>query len=79
MLYGITDGSDKCECHRCIREKGLKVKTYGLSEQFFDVPLSSSKMILCGTCGHKRCPQASDHDLECTYSNDSGQPGSVYV
>lgn len=22
---GITDGSDKCECHRCIKEKGLSV------------------------------------------------------
>jgi hypothetical protein len=35
-------------------------------------------MILCPTCGNKRCPKASDHDLACTDSNLPGQPGSVY-
>ena len=36
-------------------------------------------MIVCPECGNKRCPKASDHDLKCTNSNESGQPGSVYV
>jgi hypothetical protein len=34
--------------------------------------------IVCKTCGNKRCPKASQHDLPCTGSNESGQPGSVY-
>jgi hypothetical protein len=38
----------------------------------------SYQMILCPTCGNKRCPKASDHDLACTNSNEPGQPGSVY-
>lgn len=38
----------------------------------------ASRMIVCPTCGNKRCPRASDHDLPCTGSNEPGQPGSVY-
>ena len=37
------------------------------------------RMILCPTCGCKRCPKASDHDLACTGSNEPGQSGSVYA
>lgn len=62
-----------CECHRCISEHKL-----GQQVGFMWLPLSSTKMILCPICGSKRCPRASDHDLECTGSNASGQPGSVY-
>ena len=35
-------------------------------------------MILCVDCGNKRCPKATDHNNECTGSNDPEQPGSVY-
>lgn len=35
-------------------------------------------MILCPMCGNKRCPKASDHELACTGSNASGQPGSIF-
>lgn len=38
----------------------------------------SSLMILCPTCGNKRCPRASDCMYECTDSNEPGQEGSVY-
>jgi hypothetical protein len=34
---------------------------------------------VCPTCGNKRCPHASDHDLACSGSNEPGQPGSIYV
>jgi hypothetical protein len=37
-----------------------------------------SRYILCPDCGNKRCPKASDHDLQCTQSNEPGQKGSVY-
>lgn len=60
---------EQCECHRCIEEKGLKVGP---------LPLSSVKMILCPTCGNKRCPKANDHRNECSGSNEPGQPGSAY-
>ena len=36
-------------------------------------------MLLCTSCGNKRCPHASDHDLACTKSNEPGQVGSVYA
>lgn len=35
-------------------------------------------MILCSTCGNKRCPHATDHRNPCTGSNAPGQPGSIY-
>ena len=35
-------------------------------------------MMLCQTCGNKRCPKATDCRLACTGSNDPGQVGSVY-
>lgn len=33
---------------------------------------------VCPICGNKRCPHASDHNYECTNSNEPGQIGSVY-
>jgi len=33
---------------------------------------------VCPICGNKRCPHATDHNYECTNSNDVGQNGSVY-
>jgi len=62
----------RCECHRCIREHDLRHPSIP------EFPLSSGKMILCPECGFKRCPKASDHRLECTGSNEPGQPGSIY-
>jgi hypothetical protein len=35
-------------------------------------------MMLCKTCGYKRCPRATDCSLECTWSNEPGQKGSIY-
>lgn len=52
-----------CVCHRCLRERS-ELRAF---------------MVLCKICGNKRCPKASDHDLACTGSNESGQAGSVYA
>ena len=41
-------------------------------------PFDMRGMIVCKTCGNKRCPKATDHRLECTKSNEPGQPGSCY-
>lgn len=35
-------------------------------------------MVVCKTCGNKRCPKAADHNNACTGSNEPGQPGSDY-
>jgi hypothetical protein len=35
-------------------------------------------MILCSTCGNKRCPHATHHDHLCTGSNEPGQVGSSW-
>ena len=40
--------------------------------------LFRDRMILCETCGNKRCPHATNHELPCTGSNAPGQPGSDY-
>ena len=60
-----------CGCRRCIRERDERT-AWGL-------PLESARMILCPTCGNKRCPHATDHRLACTGSNESGQHGSYYT
>lgn len=51
----------KCGCHKCI---------YARDE-------IAIHMVVCPTCGNKRCPKASNHELACT--NSKGQPGSVYA
>lgn len=63
----------ECICHHCIRELDLK------HPQMPQLPLSSAIMVLCPKCGNKRCPRASDHRLECSGSNDTGQAGSIYA
>lgn len=37
-----------------------------------------TRMIVCATCGNKRCPKANDHKNECSGSNLPGQKGSAY-
>ena len=41
-------------------------------------PVHIDRMIVCPTCGNKRCPKATDHDLPCSGSNEPGQAGSAY-
>lgn len=58
------------DCHRCDAERRAKL---------LPVQALSSRMILCPDCGNKRCPKATDHDLPCGHSNESGQVGSIYA
>ncbi len=39
---------------------------------------NAQTMIVCPTCGNKRCPHANHHDNPCTNSNEPGQAGSAY-
>lgn len=41
--------------------------------------LTATKMIVCSECGNKRCPKASDQRLDCTGSNEPGQPGRIHT
>jgi len=54
----------ECPCAKCV---GIKRMLN-----------ANIRMILCPKCGNKRCPHATDHDYECTNSNEPGQPGSAY-
>lgn len=39
---------------------------------------SVDHMVVCATCGNKRCPHANNCAYACTASNEPGQPGSAY-
>jgi NAD-dependent SIR2 family protein deacetylase len=63
------DGEEaECYCYNCNKDRVDKT----------GFPVTMTRMILCPTCGNKRCPHATDHTLECTGSNEPGQPGSRY-
>ena len=44
----------ECQCRQCIRDRG---------DNHNGDPLEVFKMILCQTCGNKRCPHATDHRI----------------
>ena len=58
-----------CGCRQCLRDRDVRAHGF---------PLEVCLMILCKTCGNKRCPHATDHRNACTGSNAVGQPGSAY-
>lgn len=72
----MTDLNSGCLCLRCY---GERTETRSLSEkaQAFVSGHFEAIRYACELCGNKRCPHHSDHRLECTRSNKSGQPGSV--
>ena len=60
--------TSSCYCYNC---NVGRVDDSGL-------PYVLTRMIVCPTCGNKRCPHSTDHNLACTNSNEPGQPGSRY-
>ena len=62
------DKKEACWCYNCNKD----VKVQG------GIPYTTTTMIVCPTCGNKRCPHGTDHNLACTGSNEPGQPGSRY-
>jgi hypothetical protein len=54
----------KCWCQEC-----CKKETGGYN---------ATRVVVCPDCGNKRCPRATNHELECSGSNDVGQKGSMY-
>lgn len=70
----------KCNCRRCLEER-KEMLTYATEGALISMPGSNPGfygMVLCPTCGNKRCPHATDHENACTNSNEPGQPGSIY-
>jgi hypothetical protein len=72
-------------CMEAIRKSGKVVHTGTFVERLSyccyncaDARTRMTTMILCPKCGNKRCPHSTDHNLECTNSNEPGQPGSRY-
>jgi hypothetical protein len=54
--------TDSCgKCYQCVSP------TWGEWESW---------MVVCATCGNKRCPRAEHHASPCSGSNDPGQQGS---
>ena len=66
-----------CGCARCVDERAAAERASGVSFAF--ALGSMGRMIVCETCGNKRCPHATFHGNACTFSNEPGQPGSRYV
>ena len=67
--FGEVSNDDQCQCRECLRRR---------DDRRGVLPLELTRMIVCGTCGNKRCPHATDHRNTCTNSNEPGQKGSAY-
>jgi Zn finger protein HypA/HybF involved in hydrogenase expression len=68
LRKALEQPEQECWCHKCNENRLVN-----------NIPFSATRMILCPTCGNKRCPKASDHRLDCTDSNEPNQPGSLYT
>jgi hypothetical protein len=67
----------ECWCYECKKDIPI-LQDY--SSPLLGIKLTQAMvtMVVCPTCGNKRCPRATDHRLACTDSNDPGQLGSRY-
>lgn len=61
----------------CLRCDGERSKAQNAAGDWFGS--ITRRMIVCPTCGNKRCPKATWHDNNCTGSNETGQEGSDYA
>jgi len=68
-----------CGCLKCQREYEASLPADTDMNERFPGPGRRGWRYACETCGNKRCPHHSNHDLACTASNEPGQPGSDYA
>lgn len=70
----------ECQCFSCTKARSDKLPDLvpGVSWFATEKFTMMQRMFLCGRCGNKRCPHATDHRLACTDSNEPGQAGSRY-
>ncbi len=69
-----------CNCRKCLQERG-EMLSYSVGSTLVNMPGPNAGfygMVVCPTCGNKRCPHATDHNNACTNSNEPGQTGSIY-
>jgi Zn finger protein HypA/HybF involved in hydrogenase expression len=66
MLPSLYDpqNSVKCWCQTCCKNETGEYHLF--------------RFVVCPECGNKRCPRATNHELECTGSNEPNQEGSIY-
>jgi len=62
-------------CHKCW-DRDAKANSIQIGSSI--VHPIGKPMIVCKVCGNKQCPKATDHELECTGSNEPNQEGSLY-
>jgi len=65
--------NEECDCLTCVGMRLAEAFELGDSSAWDNIVVS-----LCPICGNKRCPKASNHEFECTGSDELGQEGSVY-
>lgn len=75
MVRALLNGS-KTQTRRVVKPRNGQ---YIPPSKKADINGWNQMLRLCPECDNKRCPKASDHQLACTGSNDSGQPGSVFA
>lgn len=63
-----------CGCGSCDQQQRTAISA--LTGDKFVV--LDTTMIVCPTCGNKRCPHAWHHDHECTGSNEPGQVPHIH-
>jgi hypothetical protein len=69
--------STLCGCIKCQDARELERRSLPIHRQFAG-PGQPGWRYACETCGCKRCPHHSDHELACTGSNETRQVGSVF-
>jgi hypothetical protein len=67
--------NEECGCIKCVDARQTEALALGNPDAWARMVITMS---LCPVCGNKRCPKASNHEFECTGSNEPGQEGSVY-
>jgi glutamine amidotransferase-like uncharacterized protein len=69
-----------CGCITCVDKRAKQMWRDGaVFSETIRGPTFPGWRYSCEKCGNKRCPHHSDHTLECTGSNDIGQPGSFFT
>lgn len=66
--------AQECPCNACHKEKLAANPPADRAGSL--MALASRGIVLCPTCGNKRCPHANDHRNACTGSNEQGQVAS---
>lgn len=68
----------ECGCRRCSEKRYNENINDGQCGLDSFLTSGLNRMVVCPTCGNKRCPHATDHNYACTNSNEPGQEGSDY-